>query len=194
MNAGRVDAVRRRRIPPLLVLWLTAVWVALWGTLTVANVLTGVVSAVLMLVLLPLSPARDRLAFRPWGLVRFVLRFVLDLVVSSLRVAWQALWPGRLPRNSVLAVELAPRSDLLLTLTVLALNVLPGSIVIEIGRGRQTTLFIHALGADTPAAVAAARRAVVRLAARVVGAFGTRADRAGLEDPSLSARTPEEHP
>ncbi|WP_439673677.1 Na+/H+ antiporter subunit E [Embleya sp. MST-111070] len=195
MNATRVDtARRRRRISPLLVVWLTAVWVALWGTLTVANVLTGVVSAVLMLVLLPLSPARDRLAFRPWGLVRFVLRFGLDLVVSSLRVAWQALWPGRLPRNSVLAVELTPRSDLLLTLTVLALNVLPGSIVIEIDRGRSTTLFIHALGADTPAAVAAARRAVLRLAARAVGAFGTRADRAGPEDPSLSARTPGEHP
>ncbi|MEU0939139.1 Na+/H+ antiporter subunit E [Embleya sp. NPDC005971] len=169
---------RTRRISPLLVGWLIAVWVALWGTLTVANLLTGLVIAVLSSVLLPLPPAHDGLAFRPWGLVRFVVLFVLDLVLSSLRVAWQALWPGRLPRNSVVGVELASRSDLLLTLTVLALNVMPGSIVIEIRRGRPTVLFIHALGADTPASVEAARRAVVRLEARVLAAFGTRAERA----------------
>ncbi|MET7302478.1 Na+/H+ antiporter subunit E [Embleya sp. NPDC005575] len=177
MSAGRIRT-RIGRISPLLVGWLTAVWVALWGTLTVANVLTGLVVAVLLPVLLPLSPAHDRLRFRPWGLVRFVVRFVLDLAGSSLRVAWQALWPGRLPRSSVVGVETATRSDVLLTLTVLALNVIPGSIVIEIRRGRPTKLFIHALGADTPASVEAARRAVVRLEARVVAAFGSREDRA----------------
>ncbi|MFI6982636.1 Na+/H+ antiporter subunit E [Embleya sp. NPDC050154] len=178
MTATRIRAVSRRgRISPLLVVWLTAVWVALWGTLTVANVLTGIVVAVLLSGLLPLSSGRGRLAFRPWGLARFVAMFVGDLVMSSLRVAWQALWPGRLPRSSVVGVESATRSDVLLTLTVLALNVMPGSIVIEIRQGRPTTLFIHALGADTPASVAAARRAVVRLEARVVAAFGTRAER-----------------
>ncbi|MGC0418981.1 Na+/H+ antiporter subunit E [Embleya sp. AB8] len=185
MSTTRVRPARGyRRVSPLLVVWLTAVWVALWGTLTAANVLTGIVLAVLLLTLLPLSPARDRLAFRPWGLVRFVVLFAVDLVVSSLRVAWQALWPGRLPRSSVVGVELATRSDVLLTLIVLALNVMPGSIVIEIRRDGPTTLYIHALGADTPAAVAAARRAVVRLEARAVGAFGTRAER------TRSARTP----
>ncbi|MFI6587230.1 Na+/H+ antiporter subunit E [Embleya sp. NPDC050493] len=177
MTARRLRA-RTRRVSPLLVGWLIVVWVALWGTLTVANVLTGFVVAVSVLVLLPLPPAHDRLAFRPWGLARFVVRFALDLVLSSLRVAWQALWPGRLSRSSVVGVESATRSDLLLTLTVLALNVLPGSIVIEIRRGRPTMLFIHALGAETPASVEAARRAVVRLEARVVAAFGTREERA----------------
>ncbi|MYS83573.1 Na+/H+ antiporter subunit E [Embleya scabrispora] len=177
MTVGRIRS-RTRRVLPLPVGWLTVVWVALWGTLTIANVLTGLVVAVLLQVLLPLPPAPGRLVFRPFGLVRFVVRFALDLVVSSLRVAWQALWPGRLPRSSVVGVALATRSDVLLTLTVLALNVIPGSIVVEIRRGRPTMLFIHALGADTPASVEAARRAVVRLEARVVAAFGTREERA----------------
>ncbi|WP_406279296.1 Na+/H+ antiporter subunit E [Embleya sp. NBC_00896] len=109
-----------------------------------------------------------------------VLLPLFGAVVSSLRVAWQALWPGELPRSSVVGVDLATHSDVLLTMTVLALNVMPGSIVVEIRQGRPTTLFIHALGADTPAAVAAARRAAVRLEARVVAAFGTRAELALL--------------
>ncbi|MYV97423.1 Na+/H+ antiporter subunit E [Streptomyces sp. SID3343] len=170
----RLRTPAARRVSPLMVVWLTAVWVALWGNLSFANVLTGAVIAVAILALLPLPPGRAGLAFRPWGLIRFVVLFVVDLVVSSLRVAWQALWPGRLPRSSVVGVALIGRSDVMLTATVLALNVMPGSIVIEIRQGTPTVIYIHALGAETPAAVEAARRSVVRLEARVIAAFGTR--------------------
>jgi multicomponent Na+:H+ antiporter subunit E len=164
----------RWRVSPLMVGWLTAVWVALWGNLSFANVLTGAGIALAILGLLPLPPGRARLAFRPWGLIRFVVLVASDLVVSSLRVAWQALWPGRLPHSSVMGVELVGRSDVMLTATVLALNVMPGTIVIEIRQDTPTVLYIHALGAETPAAIEAARRSVARLEARVIAAFGTR--------------------
>jgi multicomponent Na+:H+ antiporter subunit E len=163
-----------------MVVWLTAVWVALWGNLSPANVVTGVVIAVALLSAFPVPRGRTRLGFGPAGFARFVPLFVVDLVVSSLRVAWQAVRPGRLPRSSVLGVALTIRSDVLLTVLVLALNVMPGSIVVEIRREAVTTLYIHALGADTPEAVEAARRAVVRMEARVVAAFGTRRERAVL--------------
>lgn len=174
MSTPSGPAVRRRRVPPALVVWLTLVWIALWGTVSVVNVLTGVVVALVVLVLLPMPVAGTRLAFRPLGVLVFVVLFAVDLVVSSLRVAWQAIGPRRLPRSSVIAVPLSTRSDLTLTATVLALNVMPGSLVVEIRREATTTLFVHALAADTPATIESARRSVARLERRVLAAFGTR--------------------
>ena len=181
---GGASGSRRRRVSPALVVWLTVVWIALWGTLSVANMVTGVVVALLVLVTLPMPASGARLAFHPLGVLVFVVLFAVDLVVSSLRVAWQAVGPRALPRNSVIEVALRTRSDLTLTMTVLALNVMPGSIVVEIHRGTPTRLFVHVLGADTPAAVESARRSVARLEQRVLTAFGTREELAAVFGPS----------
>jgi multicomponent Na+:H+ antiporter subunit E len=52
-----------RRLPS--VLWLTVVWVLLWGTFTPASIVGGVLVAVLVTALFRVPLAADRLRLRP---------------------------------------------------------------------------------------------------------------------------------
>ncbi|GAA4900372.1 multisubunit sodium/proton antiporter MrpE subunit [Actinomycetospora succinea] len=161
----------RRAVP---VVWLVLVWVLLWGTFSWANVLGGLVVALVVLVVFPLPPAPGRSWLRPGPALRTLRRFVADLVVSSLQVAWQsleALRPGRPIRSSVVAVRLESSSEFVMAMAVEILSLVPGSLVIE-ARPEERTLYAHVLGADDAEAVAAFRAQVARLEADLVEALG----------------------
>lgn len=155
--------------------WLVVVWVLLWGSLTPANVITGLIVAVVLCLVFPLPPLGLGLRIHPVGLARFAVLFLLDLTVSGLRTAWQSLAPGPLP-CAVLAVRLRCSGDLILTATAIAVSAAPGSAVLEVQRS-TATLFVHVMGSDTEQA----REAVRRLEVLVVRAFGTRTEIASLD-------------
>ncbi|MCV2392991.1 Na+/H+ antiporter subunit E [Actinotalea sp. M2MS4P-6] len=137
----------------LAVAWLAGVWVALWGGLSVANVLAGVVIGVLVVRVLPMPSIDFHGRVRPIGLLRLVRHFVVDLVVASLQVAWIAL-SGRRPRSAVIRVRLRSHSDLYLTLTAQLCSLIPGSVVVEALR-TDGVLYVHLLDvADADLAVA----------------------------------------
>jgi multicomponent Na+:H+ antiporter subunit E len=161
-----------RRAVPLV--WLTLVWVLLWGTFSWANVLGGLAVALVILLAFPLPPAPGRGWFRPLAAARTIGRFVADLVVSSLQVAWQSLQsvrPGRPIRSSVVAVRLGSSSEFVMAMVTEALSLVPGSVVIE-ARPEEQTIYAHVLGADDDAAVAAYREQVARLETDIVAALG----------------------
>jgi multicomponent Na+:H+ antiporter subunit E len=163
-----------------LVGWLVVVWVLLWGNVTVANVVTGVVVAVVCCLVFPLPPLRLGVRVHPVGLVRFAALFLVDLTVSGLRTARQTLSPGPLP-CAVLAVRLRSPGDLVLTVTAIAVSAVPGSAVLEVQRS-TATLFVHVMGVDSEEA----RDGVRRLEALVVRAFGTRAEIGALDEGGTS--------
>lgn len=161
----------RRAVP---VVWLVGVWVLLWGTFSWANVLGGLVVALVVLVVFPLPPVPGRGWLRPGATVRTVGRFVADLVVSSLQVAWQSLQavrPGPPIRSSVVAVRLASSSEFVMAMVVEMLTLVPGSVVIE-ARPEERTIYAHVLGAGDEAAVQAFRAQVHRAEADLVAALG----------------------
>ncbi|MEJ2868466.1 Na+/H+ antiporter subunit E [Actinomycetospora sp. OC33-EN08] len=151
---------RRPRV--LRVLWLTLVWVLLWGTFSWANVLGGLVVAVAVLVLFPLPAVSSGGRLRPLALLRVALDMVRELAVSSVQVAWQSVRPGPPPRSSIVAVEVSDDSELLMAMLVECLSLIPGSVVVE-ASAEERTLWAHVLGADDPAAVERFRADVARL-------------------------------
>lgn len=153
---------RRPRV--LRVLWLTLVWVLLWGTFSWANVLGGLVVAVLVLVLFPLPAVTTGGRVRPVAMLRVVLDVARDLVVSSVQVAWQSIRPGPPPRSSIVAVELSDGSELLTAMLVECLSLVPGSVVVD-ASAEERMLWAHVLGADDDAAVDRYRAQVARLEA-----------------------------
>ncbi|NEA56357.1 Na+/H+ antiporter subunit E [Streptomyces sp. SID13666] len=172
----RISTVRTLRgIEWPLVGWLVVVWVLLWGSLTAANVVTGLVVAVVLCLVFPLPPLNLGLRIHPVGLVRFAALFLVDLTVSGLRTAWQTLTPAPLP-CAVLAVRLRCSGDLMLAATAIAVSAVPGSAVLEVQRS-TATLFVHVMGSD----IEEARDGVRRLETLVVRAFGTRAEIASLD-------------
>ncbi|MDD7938180.1 Na+/H+ antiporter subunit E [Actinomycetospora lutea] len=161
----------RRAVP---VVWLVLVWVLLWGTFSWANVLGGLVVALVVLLVFPLPPAPGRNWLRPGATLRTVRRFVADLLVSSVQVARQsleALRPGPPIRSSVVAVRLASSSEFVMAMAVGMLSLVPGSVVIE-ARPQERTIYAHVLGADDAEAVAAFRTQVAVLETDLVEALG----------------------
>lgn len=65
------------------------------------------------------------------------MRVAWYLVMSSIQVAWLAIRPGPPPLNAVLRAQLNVKSDLVLALAVNILNLIPGSIVLEIDQVRR---------------------------------------------------------
>ncbi|QID40008.1 Na+/H+ antiporter subunit E [Streptomyces albus] len=153
---------------------LTLLWMLLWGTPTPANIVTGVVVALFVVLVFPLPPIEKQARAHPLGILRFTARFALDMVVSSWRINRYILGPGR-PRCAVLGVRMRCPGDLMMTATAVAVTAVPGSTVLEVDR-RAGILYLHVLGAEREADRRRARQDALRLEARVVAAFGTRAD------------------
>lgn len=169
---------RRRGAQLSQLLTLVVLWLLLWGDLSVANVLSGVVVACGVAWLLPMPPLRPPLRLRIWALPQFVAVVGWDLVTSSVLVAYEALRVGREPLNTVIAVPLRARSDLTLTITALIVSIVPGTVVVEV-RHATGTLFLHVLGVRD---LEKARRSVWRAEKLVAGVFGTRTDIRAVRD------------
>ncbi|MBF6297846.1 Na+/H+ antiporter subunit E [Nocardia amamiensis] len=135
-----------------ILIWLTLVWIALWGDLSVANLLGGLVVAALIMVALPLPrvPVAGRLSLLP--LLELLVVSAYYAVESSLQVAWFAIRPAPTPVSGVLRVYSGTRSDLVLVLWADLLNLIPGTMVLEIDRSR-CVVYVHVLDVGSDAAV-----------------------------------------
>lgn len=170
----------RRQWPA--VIWLTVVWVLFWGDLSVGNVVAGVAVAVAVLLVFPQPALPMRIRPHPVALVRLVAVFVVDLVVSSLQVAANALRPGAQPRNAVILVPLRTRSDFSLMLTAELLSLVPGSLLVDASHTRWAVQ-LHIMDTPDLEAVQLAREHVWAQELRVVEALGEPDDVARVRQP-----------
>jgi len=156
---------------PLLV-GLLVLWLLLWDHIDALSIVTGIVLAIAVTRLLYLPPVLLSGRFNPWRGLLLGLRMMLDVVYASLQVAVLAIWPWWKPMNSIIAVQLHTRSDLVTTLTAEAISVVPGTVVVDIDRERGL-LYLHALGTRTQADIDKTRRQVLGTEERIVLAIGT---------------------
>jgi multicomponent Na+:H+ antiporter subunit E len=166
-------------------IWLAVVWVALWGDVTLANVLGGLLVGLVVGLVFPFPPLRMRVHVRPLWLGWLLIHFLGDVVRASAQVAWVTLQFGRQPRNAVIEVDLETDSDLVLTLVAEMVSLVPGSLVVEARRSSHT-LFLHVFDARDAAGVERMRRDVFALERRVVLAIG--ADISHFEPPASAAQ------
>jgi multicomponent Na+:H+ antiporter subunit E len=182
-------ATRLRHQVPLLV-WLVLVWNLLWGTLSWANVLSGLLVALTVLTLLPLPHVVGRSRVRPLPLLAFLGHFVVDLFTSGAEVAWQALRPGGVRQTAIVQVQLRADSDLLLTMVAEATSLVPGSLVLDLDR-EQRVMTLHLLPVRDREDVERKKAHVLVVERRLVRAFGSAADVAALAgNPREEVRTP----
>lgn len=157
-----------------VLVWLAVVWVALWGQVSVANVLAGLVVGLVIMVTLPLPwiPVRGRL--RPLPLLKLAVVSVYYGLESSIQLAWLALRPGPPPVSGVLLVNLGFRSDLVLVLYTNLLNLFPGTMVLELDR-EQCAVYVHVVDISGAEAVAKFYRTSRKLERLLIEAFQRRA-------------------
>jgi multicomponent Na+:H+ antiporter subunit E len=152
------------------VLWLTVVWVLLWGTVSVKIVVGGIPVAVAVTALFPL-PLLPRLPFRPWALLQLAGWLLADLAVSGAQVAWETLRYGPGARAGIVAVPLLTESERIATFVAAATALTPGSVVLQIDRAGGR-LYVYTLGLRGPADATRVRRQMERLQDRMMRTLG----------------------
>ncbi|MDR3662567.1 MAG: Na+/H+ antiporter subunit E [Mycobacterium sp.] len=150
--------------------WLMVVWILLWGDVSAANVVGGLAVALLITVLLPLPPVPVEGRLHPLSLVRLVVQVAYYLVLSSVQVAWLAIKPGPPPLTAVVRARLALKSDLVLALAVNVINLIPGSIVLEIDQVRRL-IYVHVLDVGSDRAVQQCYRQIAEVERLMIAAF-----------------------
>ena len=155
--------------------WLILVWVLLWGTISAANILSGLALALVITLWLPLPPVPVEGRLHPLPLLRLVVTVAYYLLVSSVQVAALALKPGPPPLTAVLRAHLAVKSDLVLALAVNIINLTPGTVVLEIDQARRM-IYVHVLDVGSDRTVKRFYRQISGLQKLLVASFERDAD------------------
>ena len=158
-----------------VLVWLTFVWILLWGNISAANILSGLAVALVITYLLPLPPVPVEGRVHPVPLARLVVLISWYLLWSSFQVAWLAIRPGPPPLTAVLRAQLNIKSDLVLALAVNIINLIPGSIVLEIDQVRRM-LYVHQLDVGSDRSVKQFYHQVHQVERRLIAAFERDAD------------------
>lgn len=166
------------------VLFLLATWLLFWGSLSVANVLSGLAVSALVLVILPETLAGGgRPRGNPLEMVKLTVRIVSDLVKANVTVARQILSRSSTTRSGIVEIPLPLCSDAVVTFVASVVSLSPGILPVEVMRdpGR---IFVHVLRLDD---VDKVRREIQSLAAQAVRAFGSAEAIAAID--ALDGRT-----
>lgn len=141
--AGRARA-RRGRAPVGLVVSLVVLWLLLWGDLSVANVASGVLVALGLLVVFPLAPPATGThhGVRPVAVARLVAYFAFELVISNLVVTRVILSRRPRTRTGVVACPLRTTSDRIVTVLCNVIALSPGTMMVDVS---DDVIYVHAL-------------------------------------------------
>lgn len=162
--------MRTRTLRLWMVCWLILIWVLLWGTVSAANILSGLAVALVITLLLPLPPVPVEGRLHPLSLAKLVATVTYWLLVSSVQVAALALKPGPPPMTAVLRAHLAVKSDLVLALGANIINLTPGTMVIEIDQTRRM-LYVHVLNVGSDRVVRGFYKQIETLQKLLVASF-----------------------
>ena len=138
----------------LLNILLALLWGAVSGSF--APVVLGAGFALGYLVLLLARPALGPSAYYTglWRGLAFAAFYVGELVLSSLRVAYDVLTPRLHARPGIVAVPLEARTDLEITVLANLISLTPGTLSLDVSPpepGRPRRLYVHAMYLDEDA-------------------------------------------
>lgn len=126
----------------LTVAGLVFAWCALWGSFSVANVLSGLVVSLAALATGIGGTGRGNVRIIP--LARFFWLVTIDLVVSTAMVIFEVLTPVDHTQECIIAVAVPPGSRHHLLMLYGAITVTPGTAVVA-AEADGSVLYLHVL-------------------------------------------------
>ena len=129
---------------------LAFVWAALNGDFSLFTLTSGFILGYLALWLAkPLLAPDTRYFVRFFKVIWLVIYFLYELVVSSIRVAWQVISPRQNFTPQIIQVPLDVQSDFEILCLTNLISLTPGTLSLEVSEDRRT-LYVHAMFADNP--------------------------------------------
>jgi len=174
----------------ITMVWLTAMWVVLWGDASPGTVVAGAGVAVGGYAVARLPPLPVRIRVRPLRALLLFGNIMVDMAVSSVRVAVHSVWRPERMRGAIVEVSMRTDSDLLLALIAAGLSLITGSVVIELNR-EEGVVYVHGTPVQSERSVHKLRRQVRRTEELFVRAFGTADDVAEFEHQERQLRNAE---
>lgn len=179
----------RRRVSlrqelPLLV-WLIVVWGALWQDFSPGNLVFGALIAIAVVRTFYLPPVELGGRFNVLRAIPFAVIFVGRVFLASFEVMYQAVVRGPRVSNSIVAVPLRSRQDLMVTATGHVISLIPGSLVVEVDRS-TSTLYLHGLNIESAADIENLRSDVRNIEAGLIRIMGTKEEVAALNQEQVA--------
>ena len=173
---NRIAATLRELATPrrlLSVAMLTLAWCGLWGAVSAANVLAGVIVGTVVMFASGVQPGLGRIRVLP--LLHFVWLVTVDLVASTIAVAWEVLTPADYTDEAIIAVDTNLEARAHLLMLVVAITVTPGTAVVDTDADTGR-LYLHVLHAEKSDGITAHVQRIAELASRALPVQEQQAD------------------
>lgn len=163
-------------------LFLLAIWLLMWGELSVANVIGGVAVVVGLFLVFPTDrPLLPTRRLHPVALAHLLGYFLVELVLANVSVTRSVLGRASSTNAAMVEVDLCSDDPGMITLISTMTALTPGSIIVEVHHS-PPSVRVHAFGHGDPTRVAVTIRRLEELCIRAVG------DR--VQRAALAARAP----
>lgn len=130
-------------------IFLAIGWASLIGSFSLGSLATGfVVGYVALWVARPLF-GENTYFWRVYRVVRLAALFLYELVVSSLRVAWDVVTPPHLSKPGIIAMPLDAKGDIEILLVASLISLTPGTLSLDVSPDRKT-LYVHGMFVEDP--------------------------------------------
>ena len=158
------------RSSALFAVMLLAIWVLAWGSLSWANVASGVVVVLALLVVVPdARGAGGGIVVRPIPLLRLAVHYLRAIVVSNAQLALEVLRPRPRLSTAIVRVPLPGCSPEELTTIANLVAMTPGEMPVEV-EADPPVMYVHVLQFTSAEEL---RRGIWALRDEVLAAFGT---------------------
>ncbi len=129
-------------------LLLAFAWAAMTGDFSFLSLATGAVLGFFALWISQPLTGIDSLYFkRSWRSVYLALFFLWELLLSSIKVAWDVIRPVPRNRPALIEIPLSVKSDFEILLLTNLISLTPGTLSVDVTEDRET-LIVHAMFAD----------------------------------------------
>ncbi|MEL6646551.1 MAG: Na+/H+ antiporter subunit E [Pseudomonadota bacterium] len=132
---------------------LAFTWALLIADISLGSLASGfLLGSVALWVASPLFPGEAGYFRKGYAVIRLIIYFLYELVLSSVRVAWDVLTPTDLSNPKIVEVPLDVETDAEILLVTNLISLTPGTLSLDVSPDRKT-LYVHAMFADDPEGV-----------------------------------------
>ena len=128
----------------LLNILLAVLWCFTWGSFDFFTLTTGFVLAYLLLGAYSRVTAVEGYGRKARDLARFAAYFVRVLIGANLQIAYEILTPGLAASPRIVRFDVAGLTPAQRTILVNAINLTPGTLVVDMSPDRQT-FYVHCM-------------------------------------------------
>jgi multicomponent Na+:H+ antiporter subunit E len=129
---------------------LALIWGAMSGEMTFASFLTGyIVGYIVLLLTQGVVGGKSRYFSKVWNSLMFILFFLKEMVVASLRVAYDVMTPTHYNKPGIIRYSVDGLSDLEITLLSKIISLTPGTLTLDVSADGKW-IYIHGMFIDDP--------------------------------------------